>query len=243
LYGGLSLRLRGLEEVREILARNPNSKSQRDIRAAHVAKKFNSAIAIDKAGDVLGIYHKRILMPFGEYIPFADRYPELKKLSPQTADFSVGDKLDPISIPLDSNTDAPEQELKVAPLICYEDLISGPTLEGARRGADILVNLTNDAWYGETAAPLQHHLIAQWRAIEARKTLIRSTNTGLTAIVDPLGQTVSQLPVFTADHLVYDAPILSISTVYSQLGDLPSWVLSALIALVVCFGWIKRRRE
>ena len=204
LYGGLSYRPPG-----------KNSRKR--------PKRFNTAIATSPDGTVLGVYHKKALMPFGEYIPFADRFPWLKDLSPQTGDFSVGDISEPIIFPLQNSS---VEKVSIASLICYEDLIPKLARDAANRGAELLVNLTNDAWYGDTAAPHQHHLLALWRSIETGRAMLRVTNTSLTGVVDPLGNTTETLPVFEPGIIVTDVPLMSHQTLYSRIGDLPVWILA-----------------
>ncbi|MCB0311467.1 MAG: apolipoprotein N-acyltransferase, partial [Bdellovibrionales bacterium] len=144
---------------------------------------FNSAIAIQPNGNVLLPYHKQILMPFGEYTPFGDALPFLRVIHPIN-DFSAGEE-----VKVFTYRDLAGKKLaRVAPLICYEDIVPQLSRHSVLKGAQLLVNITNDAWFGDSMAPYQHHLIAAFRAIENRRFLLRSTNTGLTAIVDPLGR-------------------------------------------------------
>lgn len=198
--------------------------------------QFNSVVLVDPKKKVLGMYHKRVLMPFGEYMPFSQWFPSIKEISPNTGEFSVGDRPEPFTVErrqkAGSELDAaPPRPVKVAMLICYEDLVAWMPREAVNLGADLLAAVANDAWYGDTAAPHQHHLLAAWRAIELRRTLLRVTNTGLTAMVTPLGQTVSALPTFVSGAAVADAPLLELRTIYSIAGDIPSWGLTALLFL------------
>ena len=220
LYGGLSFRPKSSNELRGTQQLGADDDA--------LFKKFNSALAIDRNGVMLGKYHKRVLMPFGEFMPLSETFPWVKEISPHTGDFSVGDLIDPIKFPLgDSGV-----EYSVSNLICYEDLIPALGREAVNHGAQLLVNLTNDAWYGDTSAPIQHHLLAAWRSIETGRYLLRSTNTGFTAVVDPHGQTVSGLPIFIAGSLSAEVSLLSGITLYSRCGDLISWLLALAIPAV-----------
>jgi len=202
-------------------------------------KRFNSGIGIDVERNILGLYHKRVLMPFGEYIPFADSYPVLKELSPHTGDFQKGDKLAPIEFLISGQK---LRRVAASVLICYEDLVPSLSIDAVRRGGNLLVNLTNDAWYGDTAAPKQHHLLAMWRAIETRRYLLRVTNTGFTAVVSPLGKTANSLPTFEPGILVADVALLEGDTIYSRIGDTPTWILViSLILYAVIFVRNPRR--
>lgn len=198
--------------------------------------KFNSALGIDEVGNVKGIYHKRILMPFGEYIPFSNTFPFLRNFSPQTGDFSFGDLLEPIEININASPDS--MIAKIGVLICYEDLVPSLSSDLSMRGANVLVNLTNDAWYGNSAAPYQHHLLALWRAIETERYFLRATNTGYTAIVDPFGKTISSLPIFAEGFLLENIKLNSSSSVYSRLGNIP---LSLYLGFVVVILFIRSR--
>lgn len=152
-------------------------------------RKFNAGLVIGNKGEILGRYYKRILMPFGEYMPGATIFPTLKDLSPQTGDFDVGDIEQPVSLQIG------DRELRVGILICYEDIVSQLSRDYLLRGADLLVNLTNDIWYGDSAALSQHNLLAAWRAIEVRTFLVRGTNSGFSSVIDPLGQIVATGPI------------------------------------------------
>lgn len=204
---------------------------------------FNSAVAIYPDGTVPPPYHKRILMPFGEYIPFADVFPWLKQFNPLAADsFTAGTDTTVFDFPLRSPSGV-ERVVKVSPLICYEDVVQSLSREAARAGAELLVNLTNDAWFGDTATPRQHHLIAAFRAIENRRYLVRSTNTGLTAVVAASGETIAQLPVFSEDILYTKVSPRSELTLYTRLGDIPYWLLAALAAAAILHKRLAGRRR
>lgn len=163
---------------------------------------YNTAFGRAPDGQITGFYHKKILMPFGEYMPLAETFPSLKKLSPQTGDFTAGEIVKPIEL------EVAGKKIKAGMLICYEDLIPDLSREVRSAGANLLVNLTNDAWYGDSAALRQHHLIASWRAIENRRTLLRATNTGYTGAVSALGQTIDGLRTAEDAVLVVEVPLL-----------------------------------
>lgn len=171
-------------------------------------KQYNSVIAITPDGDVLAPYHKQILMPFGEYTPFVATFPWLKSLNQNAAEFSAGLGAGILRIP---------QIASVAPLICYEDVVPSLSRRATAAGATLLVNVTNDAWFGDTVAPHQHHLIAAWRAIENRRYLLRVTNSGFTAVVNPLGETVVSAPTFEPAAIMARVRGLRERSVYTTL--------------------------
>lgn len=219
LYGTLSYQERDISELQKLLAEHPDL-ARGEFYQQYRFLRYNSAIGIDASGQVTGRYHKRVLMPFGEYLPLAERFPILRSFSPNTGDLAPGKLAAPIPFILKS-ADGKSQEVRAAVSICYEDLVTGPSREGVALGANVLVNLTNDAWYGQSKAPYQHHLLALWRAIETRRFMLRATNTGFTGIVDPTGKTIAGLPLFTADNLIGDVSLLEGTTLYVRVGNLP----------------------
>lgn len=173
-------------------------------------RSFNSAFLVDRSGRVLGRYHKQILLAFGEYIPFAGLLGNLPGMPPIGEGFTPGDLNDTFDI----------AGAKIAPLICYEDLMPRLSRGFVENGsANLLVNLTNDAWYGKSAAPWEHARLAQWRAIETRRAMVRATNTGLTTVIAPTGKIEAFLPIFTEGVLETSVPLLEIETPYVRGGD------------------------
>jgi apolipoprotein N-acyltransferase len=182
-------------------------------------KYFNSVILFDAQGRVLGLSDKQILMPFGEYMPFASVLPWLKQLSPQTGDFQAAREVVPLDVP---------GFARFAPLNCYEDLRAAIAREAVHRGAaEILFAVANDGWFGATMAPFQHEALALWRAVENRRFLIRVTNTGVTDVIDPAGRVLQRLPVFQAVATVAEVSRLRLETVYSRFGDWFAWLVTA----------------
>jgi apolipoprotein N-acyltransferase len=132
----------------------------------------NAAFLVESAG-VVGRYDKRHLVPFGEYVPLAGVFSFIDKLARNAGDFRRGQVAQPIPFA--------EEQLGVA--VCYEVVFPQEVAELAREGATLLVSLTNDAWYGDTAAPWQHYRAARFRAAESRRPLLRAAITGISAVV------------------------------------------------------------
>jgi len=177
-------------------------------------KAFNTAFLTDGQGRVLTRYHKQVLLAFGEYLPFSSILSKLPAM-PFSDGFTPGEG--PHTLDLANG-------IKIAPLICYEDLM--PELSRAfvkTSKANVLVNLTNDAWYGKTVAPWQHARLAQWRAIETRRTLLRVTNTGVTSVINAKGEMTQALPIFTPAVLKAQVDILEGETLYTRFGDWFAW--------------------
>ncbi|MCB9029769.1 MAG: apolipoprotein N-acyltransferase [Deltaproteobacteria bacterium] len=191
---------------------------------------YNSVLAIDKNGAISKPDHKRILMPFGEYIPFSKTFPWLLDAAHMAGEISPGTELSYYSF-----MDSKNEPYTVTPLNCYEDILNTIARKATKNGADLLVNVTNDAWFGKSTAPFQHHLLASMRAIENRRTLLRATNTGLTAVVLPTGETSDMIPVWTHGTIEASVPLAKELSIYTKyIGDNLWWALS-LISLLIVF--------
>jgi len=190
------------------------------------AEEFNSAFLMGPDGQVLGRYDKRILMPFGEYIPFASSIKWVRDLSPQTGFYTAGQTISVFDI---------DGKVKIGQLICYEDLLASLSRDSVRGGAEVLLNILNDAWYGDSAAPHQHQALALWRAIENRRYLLRGSNTGVTSIIDPAGRVVAEAGVFREEVVTGTVHPLQVETFYTRFGDVFAWsaVAGALLLILV----------
>ncbi len=197
---------------------------------------YNSSILVRPDGSVAELYNKMILMPFGEYTPFASLFPWLAEINATAGQFTAGSGPAVLSFPLSDGRQA-----RLSPLICYEDIVPELGRDATRRGAEVLINQTNDAWFGDTIAPYQHHMIAAFRAIENRRYLVRSTNTGLTAVVDPLGRTLASLLPYTESVLPMEIALLSYKSTYTQLPISLMWLaLASITVFAICAGALLR---
>jgi apolipoprotein N-acyltransferase len=193
---------------------------------------YNSAISSDRNGNIGGRYDKEYLLMFGEYLPLGDTFPILHKWSPNSGHFTPGTSLDPLPLVVDGSLH------KVTMLICYEDILPRFTNDAVRRGdPDLLVNITNDAWFGDTAEPWEHLALAQLRAVEHRRYLVRGTNSGVSAVVDPVGRVVAHSGTFRQDTVLAPIHWMRSRTVYELLGDWP-WLAVSVTVLV----WAFKRR-
>lgn len=191
-------------------------------------KYHNSSILIRPDGTVAEPYHKMILMPFGEYTPFASLFPFLQDINSTAGQFTAGTAASVLTFNLSNGSAA-----KVSPLICYEDIVPSMAREAVNLGAELLVNQTNDAWFGDTVAPYQHHLIASFRAIETDRYLLRSTNTGLTAVVDPLGRTLASLLPYTEGVLPMEISLRNSRTFFTRFPVPFAWLIISAIGVVI----------
>jgi len=187
---------------------------------------YNSIYAIDHTGSIAAVYDKVHLVPFGEYLPFEKILERigLQELTEQRGGFLAGDRHRLIAIP-----GAPI----ALPLICYEILFPDDAVPPGRRPGWI-INVTNDGWFGISTGPYQHFQQARVSAIEEGLPLVRAANTGISAVVDPLGRIIGSLPL--GREGVLDAPLprpIGVP-IYARLGDTPAaiMVMIALIAVV-----------
>lgn len=200
------------------------AKSFRGRLGAPGMKAFNTAFFTDSKGNVLGRYHKQVLLAFGEYLPFSEILSLLPAM-PFADGFTPG--AGPRAFHLSSG-------VRAAPLICYEDLMPGLARKFVREtGANLLVNLTNDAWYGRSVGPWQHLWLAQSRAIETRRSLLRVTNTGVTSLINAKGEIVQTLPMFSDGVMQSEVDVLDGETLYVRFGDWFAWTLTFLAVAVV----------
>ena len=186
---------------------------------------YNSAILTDGDGAVRGRYDKTFLLAFGEYLPLGNTFPILYRWSPHSGRFTPGERLDPLS----------DGRHEIATFICYEDIVPSFVNSIVRNGdPDLLANLTNDAWFGDSTEPWIHLALAKLRAVEHRRYFVRSTNSGVSAIIDPVGRVVARTDTFRAENLAGEVAWLRGGTVYGALGDGPLWLatLAAIYAAV-----------
>ena len=198
------------------------------------ARYFNSLFLVQNTGGpvpaVTAAYDKHRLVPFGEYLPLGDLMGMLgvRSLTHMPTDFSAGPKPAPIDIP-----GAPRAQ----PLICYESLYPGFT-PGSEGRPGWIVNISNDAWFGRTSGPMQHLNLASYRAIETGLPVVRSTPTGVSAMIDPWGRVVGDQRLDPGESGVLDAllPRPTAVTLYGRIGDLLFW-LAVLGGLAIALPW------
>ena len=187
---------------------------------------FNSVISV--GASPAQRYDKAHLVPFGEFVPFGFHW-IVKTVAIPMSDFSLGrENPEPLTL----------AGQRVAPNICWEDAF-GEEIIRQLPEATLLVNVSNVAWFGDSLAPSQHLQISRMRAIETGRTMLRATNTGMTAIVDPHGKVLAQLPQFTEGALAGEAQGYAGATPYVRWGNAPIVVIC--FALVAAFAFHRRR--
>jgi apolipoprotein N-acyltransferase len=198
-----------------------------------VTRAYNSIYVIDHDGSILSVYDKLHLVPFGEYLPFQNWMEKLgfSQLTKVTGGYIPGTRRRPLDIP-----NAP----RALPLICYEAVFPGKIAERNDR-AGWIVNLTNDGWFGITTGPYQHLQQARLRAIEEGLPVVRAANTGISAVIDPMGRIVARLGLGIEGVLDANLPAAISPTVYARLADIPAAILMAIALIFVARQRVKRQ--
>ncbi len=187
---------------------------------------YNAAFLFDQDGEIKGIYRKVHLVPFGEYTPLVKYFPFLSRISVSGEDFTPGRTHKPLDL---------QDFGKLGILICYEGIFPGISRETVNNGANVLINLTNDAWYDKSSAPFQHFAFYIFRAVETGMYVLRCANTGISAIVDPRGRIVEKSSLFTEETLYGEVFLKNEQTFYVKHGD---WFILVLVFIIVAlFSW------
>jgi apolipoprotein N-acyltransferase len=191
----------------------------------------NSALMLDAERNIVGVSDKTYLLAFGEYMPFGDVFPELYEASPNSGQMMPGRGI--TGLPFDFEG----ERWTLSVLICYEDILPRFTRALVRETSpNLLVNMTNDAWFGDTNEPWIHLDLAKFRAIEHRRYLVRATNTGVSAFIDPVGRVVEHSEVFRNQTMLQEVRLLRGGrTVYAVVGDLLGYLALALVGLGLFF--------
>ena len=200
-------------------------------------RDYNSAMLFGMDGKAMGRYNKIHLVPFGEFVPFEKLLFFAKKLTGNVGRFDRGTDRTPFRI-----ADQSGNEHRYGVFICYEAVFADEVRHFARNGAEVLVNISDDGWYGDTSAPWQHLNMARMRAIENRRWLLRDTNNGITAAIDPYGRVRQSIPRHQADALPAQYGFRSDVTFYSAHGDVFAWACAILClgVLAWCVNRIQR---
>ncbi len=192
---------------------------------------FNSAYLLSPQGDIRGKYDKVHLVPYGEYVPLRTLFPFISRLAAGIGDFAEGKGFYPLTM----------GDRKVGVMICYEGILPEAARMYKNAAAELLVNITNDAWFGTTSAPYQHLSMSVFRAVETRLYLVRAANTGISAIVDPTGKVIARTEIFKKDEIHGRVKFIRMPTLYAKFGD---WLAGgSFICLAVLFMVNFKRRK
>ncbi|HDL21405.1 MAG TPA: apolipoprotein N-acyltransferase, partial [Nitrospirae bacterium] len=174
----------------------------------------NSAVLLSPEGDTISVYDKIHLVPYGEYVPLRELFPFLKKLVTAAGDFVHGNETTVMETPF----------AKIGNLICYEIIFPGLARKFADKGADILITITNDAWFGPTSAPYQHFSMAVFRAVENRVPVARAANTGISGFINSRGRIINKSDIFVEAALTGEISIGTEKSFYTKYGDIFAFI-------------------
>lgn len=210
----------------------PDGKPVAQLREVRpLAEFFNAAVVVGPDGQAGPVYRKVVLFPFGEYLPFANRFPLLRKLFPGVPGYAAGGP----PMPLEAGG------FRLAPLLCYEALSPSYARAVAER-ADVLVNMADDAWFGDCHAARFHLALASFRAVENRRPLVRVTNSGWSAIVQASGEITpgSTTPCFTPAMREGRVDIRAGRTLYMRWGAFYPWLVGGLLLLDLLLALLRK---
>jgi len=191
---------------------------------------YNSAYLASPSGELVGKYDKIHLVPFGEYIPMQDLLFFIGSLGEGIGDFKSGKEIFNFALP----------HGKFGVLICFEIIFPDLSRRFVKKGANFLVTLTNDAWFGRTSAPYQHFSMAAFRAVENRVFVARAANTGITGFIDPRGKILKEGGIFTEEAMSETVRLSSQKTFYTLFGDVFAWVCSGFSILIWLYALFKK---
>lgn len=201
------------------------------LQAGSVTQYFNSAYFLEADGRLAGRYDKIHLVPFGEYVPWSGLFFFVESISKDVGSFTPGNQYTVVRMagrPLNA-------------LICFEAIFPQLARRFAQRGSQLTVNLTNDRWYGDSAAPFQHLEMARWRAVENRRFLLRAANSGISAIVEPTGRVQSSTPLLQAAVCTGRFSFIAQVTPYTRYGDVFAGLCAIISAVLVVIVVIRGR--
>ncbi len=211
-------------------------------------RSWNAAMMVymDSSGHMhREAYHKQKLVPLGEHVPFVQYFPFIGRLfqwGVGLGSWNYGDGYEPLELPLPSQHDT----LRIPPMICYESVYPSFVRHFVDHGANALAVITNDGWYGRSSGPYQHKQFAVLRAIENRRWVVRSANTGISTVIDDRGRFVKSLPLFTSGSITERVPLIERKTLYVRLGDfiaIPAMLFGLVVWLYALGTWLSQRRR
>jgi apolipoprotein N-acyltransferase len=193
--------------------------------------EYNSALVVGADGERVGRYDKIHLVPYGEYIPYKNLFTFAHKLTGRVSEFTPGEERKVFRL---ATQDGKRHRYGV--FICYEAVFADEVREFSQLGAEVLVNISDDGWYGDTSAPWQHLNMVRMRAIENRRWILRDTNNGITAAIDPYGVVRQSIPRHAVDALPAQFGFRDDITFYTAHGDIFAWVCAILAIGLVAWA-------
>ena len=188
-----------------------------------IFKDFNSAYLVSPEAKILDRYDKVHLVPFGEYIPYKKWLPFFDKFVEGENDYISGKKIDPIKW----------GKYNICVQICYEIIFPNPCRELVKDDSQIIINITNDAWFGKTSGSYQHFSFAIFRAVENRRSLVRAANTGISGFIDPVGLIIASTQIFKNETMTHPAVLSDYNSFYTRFGDIFSITCLVLVCMLL----------
>jgi apolipoprotein N-acyltransferase len=213
--------------VGNVGSRNANQSSQQ------TTEIYNSASLVNPAGEWTARYDKIHLVPFGEYLPFKRVFGFAGGLTKEVGDFSAGTSRQPLAT----------ADSRLGVFICYESIFPNEVRQLAKNGAQVFVNISNDGWYGDSGAYAQHLKQARMRAVENARWLLRDTNTGVTAAIDPQGRLFQRADRKVRTELDAGYALSNVTTFYTRWGDWFAYLCAIISAAAVIAGLARKTAD
>ena len=201
-----------------------------DIDSVRVPNKrqklnYSNMLLLDKDSVILRKYHKVFLLPFGEFMPLAEYFPSLQQLVPEVGSFSHGETFNLL----------PSKAGSVLPLICYEVILTDYAwsfYNKTNHKAQIMINITNDSWFGNSIESRQHLELGRLRSIELRLPMVRATNAGVSTYINTVGDVIDPSKLFAKDKKLYSVAVpKGSSTLFSYIGNIPLYCLIMIYSM------------
>jgi apolipoprotein N-acyltransferase len=191
---------------------------------------FNSGLLIDSRAQLVGRYDKQHLVPYGEYVPLRKYLPFLEPLVVSVGDFTAGASFQPLKA----------GKIRAGVLICFESIFPEIARKEVLAGSNLLVNITNDAWYGRSSAPYQSLAMSVFRAVETKRSLVRAANTGISGFISPGGDILSRSSLFEPAALTETVGLFAAQTVFTRYGH---WFAPLCLILILPLLFVCRQRQ
>lgn len=185
----------------------------------------NAALLI-KNGEEVDYYYKECLLMFGEYVPLEKGFPILRQLTPFSGSTKPGNTKSVIQI---------DNNVRAAITICFEEIFPNIVRRKCNEGCNLLINMTNDSWFGTGLGPIHHSILGRLRAIENRRSFFRCTATGYTSASDPTGRIVADIPIDQAAFLTATLPLYETTTIYSIIGELLTYICDIFVLVMILY--------
>lgn len=195
-------------------------------------ERYNAAFLISPSGETIGRYRKIYLVPFGEHLPFDNTFPALRRIDLGQGDYAPGNSYAVLST----------GDFSLSVLICFEAIFPRLVRRMARNGAELLVNITEDSWYGRTSGPFQHAEMAIVRAVENRISVARCANSGISMLIDPHGRVKTSSPLYTRGIVEGALPLRRGSSLYTRWGDWFAWSVVFVAFLLFLLPFLQKIR-